>query len=70
MNFAVFPGGAAQLGASLAASAVANDIANLTADARAALNEQIIEQLKPLMVGGTVEAVLHSNIATAVKPHG
>jgi SAM-dependent methyltransferase len=66
---AVFPGGAAQLSASLAASAVASDVANLSAEARAALNQRITDQLTPLMVGRTVEAVLHSNIATAVKPH-
>jgi SAM-dependent methyltransferase len=65
---AVFPGGAAQLGASLAASAVAGDVANLPDAARTALNEQIVHQLKPLTVGSTVEALLHSNIATAVKP--
>jgi SAM-dependent methyltransferase len=65
---AVFPGGAAQLSASLAASAVAGDVAGLPADHRAALDERIEHHLKPLSVGDAVGAVLHSNIATAVKP--
>jgi SAM-dependent methyltransferase len=67
---AVFPGGASQLGASLAASAVAGDVASLSAEGRAALNQRIAHHLKSLTVGGAVEAVLHSNIATAVKPSG
>jgi SAM-dependent methyltransferase len=67
---AVFPGGSAQLSASLAASAVAGDVANLSAEDRADLDQRITDQLMPLMVGGAVEAVLHSNVATAVKPGG
>jgi SAM-dependent methyltransferase len=64
---AVFPGGAAQLSASLAASAIAGDVARLPAQDRVALDERIAHHLRPLAVGGTVEAVLHANIATAVK---
>jgi ubiquinone/menaquinone biosynthesis C-methylase UbiE len=65
---AVFPGGVAQLSASLAASAVARDVASLPADARAALDERIAHHLRALTVDGAVEAGLHSNIATGVKP--
>jgi SAM-dependent methyltransferase len=65
---AVFHGGAAQLSASLAASGIARDVANLPAEQRAELNERIEEQLTSLNVNGAVEAALHSNIATAVKP--
>jgi SAM-dependent methyltransferase len=64
---AVFPGGAAQLSASLAASAVAADVASLSAADRAALDHRIAQHLTSLTVGGAVEAVLHSNIATAIK---
>ncbi len=67
---AVFPGGPAQLSASLAASAVAVDVASLSAEDRAALDERIVHHLTPLRAGAAVEAVLHSNIATAVKPDG
>jgi SAM-dependent methyltransferase len=65
---AVFPGGVAQLIASLAASGVAADVAGLSAGRRAALDRRIGDHLKPLIVGAAVEAVLHSNVATAVKP--
>jgi SAM-dependent methyltransferase len=64
----VFPGGAAQLGASLAASGVASDIAELSEEERTALSQRITHHLRPFTVdGGAVEAVLHSNVATAVK---
>jgi SAM-dependent methyltransferase len=65
---AVFSGGAAQLRASLAASAVADDIARLSADDSASLNRRIEHYLQPFTVGETVEVLLHSNIATGVKP--
>jgi SAM-dependent methyltransferase len=65
---AVFPGGTAQLSASLAASAVAADVANLSGEGRAALNQRIVHHLEPFVVGSAVEVVLHSNVATAVKP--
>jgi SAM-dependent methyltransferase len=65
---AVFPGGMAQLSASLAASAVAGDVASLPAEDRAALDERIAHHLMPLTVDGAVQAALHSNIATGVKP--
>jgi SAM-dependent methyltransferase len=64
---AVFPGGVAQLSASLAASAVAGEVASLSAEDRAILDERIAHHATSLMVGDTVEAVLQSNIATAVK---
>jgi SAM-dependent methyltransferase len=64
---AVFPGGAAQLTASLAASGIAPDVANLSAADRAALDQRIAQQLESLTVGDAVEAVFHSNIATAVR---
>jgi SAM-dependent methyltransferase len=64
---AVFPGGAAQLSASLAASGIAGEVAGLSAQGRAALDERIAHHLTSLVVDGAVEAVLHSNIATAVK---
>jgi SAM-dependent methyltransferase len=67
---AVFPGGAAQLSASLAASAVAGDVASLSAEGQADLNGRIAHHLATLTVGAAVEAVLCSNIATAVKPNG
>lgn len=67
---ATFPGGAPQLRASLAASAVADDVARLSADDSDTLNHRIEQHLRPLIVAGTVEAVLHSNIATAVKASG
>lgn len=67
---AVFPGGAAQLSASLAASAVAQDLASLSVTDRSELDQRIAHHLAPLTVGEKVEAVWHSNIATAVKPGG
>jgi SAM-dependent methyltransferase len=67
---AVFPGGAAQLSASLAASAIAGDVASLFADDRTALDQRIARHLESFTVGDAVEAPLHSNIATAVKPSG
>jgi ubiquinone/menaquinone biosynthesis C-methylase UbiE len=66
----VFPGGAAQLSASLAASAVAGDLASLPAADRAALDGRIAHQLTSLTIDGAVQAALHSNIATGVKPGG
>jgi hypothetical protein len=66
----VFPGGAAQLSASLAASAIAGDVASLFADDRTALDQRIARHLESFTVGDAVEAPLHSNIATAVKPSG
>jgi hypothetical protein len=65
---AVFPGGAHQLSRSLAASGVAGEIAGLSAEGRAALDERIAHHLRALTVDDRVEAVLHSNIATAEKP--
>jgi SAM-dependent methyltransferase len=64
---AVFPGGSAQLSASLAASAVAGDVAGLPAEDRAALDERIVHHLTSLTVSGAVEATLHANIATGTK---
>lgn len=65
---AVFPGGAAQLSASLPASGVAAEVASLSSDSRAALDERIAHHLASITVGSAVEATLHSNIATAVAP--
>ena len=65
---AVFAGGPAQLSASLAASGVAGDVAGLSGADRAALDQRITHHLAHLTVGGAVEAMLRSNVATAVKP--
>ncbi|HTW20106.1 MAG TPA: class I SAM-dependent methyltransferase [Mycobacteriales bacterium] len=64
---AVFPGGVAQLSASLAASGVAAEVASMPAEDRAALDQRIAHHLSSVMAGEAVEAVMHSNIATAVK---
>jgi hypothetical protein len=45
-------------------------VASLTSEDRTALSRRIAHNLETLMVGQTVVATLHSNIATAVKPGG
>jgi SAM-dependent methyltransferase len=67
---ALFPGGVAQLSASLAASAIAGDVASLPAQDRVALDERIAHHLKAFTVDGAVKAPMRSNIATAVKTAG
>jgi hypothetical protein len=45
-------------------------VASLFADDRTALDQRIARHLESFTVGDAVEAPLHSNIATAVKPSG